>query len=157
MTLTIIFVLLLLYLFYLDYYNNSLFEDMTITEGSLIETSFDKIKQLAKNINNCDILYNNLYSKTRSIVYKDQIKINKFFNNFKLSIDKINYNENDESKNDPNKINGEIIVSYEFTTINEKSKKYNDSNKKINKGNMIYYFNGNINKCIIKLGNYKQS
>lgn len=157
MSLGIIFVLLLIYLIYLDYNNDELFEGLTIKEGILIETSFDKIKQLAKNIDNCGILYNNINAKTRSIVYKDQIKINKFFNNFKLSIDKINYNETEYTKKDLNLINGEIIVSYTYETIIDKLKKYDDSNKKINKGSLIYEFTGNINKCSIILGNHKQS
>jgi len=144
----IIFLILLYY--YLNYCTTS-FETLVIDKNTIL-SSFDKIKLIAKNDNNCNILYRNLDARTKNLVYKKQMKINKYFKDFKLVVNEINYNEH----KDKNLIQGEIFVSYEYTTIKDNTKKFDDSNLTKITGKISYDFMGDITGCNIRLGAYKE-
>ncbi len=131
---------------------NPLFlRETLIIDKHTIKSSFDKIKIIAKNDKNCNLLYNNLEARTKNIVYKNQMKINRYFKNFKISVDDINYN----LYKDKNLMQGQIYINYEYTTINDINKNYDDNNTKLINGKMLYDFYGNIENCSIRLGNYK--
>jgi len=130
----ILFILIIYFIFLDDCSFINLNEKLNIN----YKKNFEEIKKIAKNINNCNIMYNNIEAKTKNIIYANQTKMNKLFTEFKISNIEIIGDETYK----------EAIVNFNYNIIVDK-------NKKNITGSITYPLNGNVEACNIKLGNYK--